>query len=79
MSRPAQVPVGAWPAQMPAELAAGYCGEVSVDAFLRRVGQGKEYPPADRGTGRRRRWLKASLDAALRVESETVADAALEL
>jgi hypothetical protein len=28
---------------MPAELAAGYCGEATVEAFITRVG--KEYPP----------------------------------
>ena len=26
-SRPAVIPVGAWPARMPADLAAGYCGK----------------------------------------------------
>jgi hypothetical protein len=42
MSRPAVIPSGSWPRRMTAELAAGYCGEASVEAFLARVG--KEYP-----------------------------------
>jgi len=65
MSRPIAIPAGTWPARMPAQLAAGYCGEVSVDAFLRKVGPAKEYPPADCGKGRGRKWLKATLDRAI--------------
>ena len=48
---------------MHAELAATYCGEASVDAFLRRVG--KEYPHPRVNDGRRRLWLKDDLDKAL--------------
>ena len=40
--RPATIPTGSWPRRMAADLAAAYCGEQSVDAFLKRVG--KEYP-----------------------------------
>ena len=42
--RPSVIPNGSWPRRMPASLAAGYCGESTVDAFLKRVG--KEYPLA---------------------------------
>ena len=40
--RPAFIPAGSWPRRMGAELAAAYCGELSVDAFIKRVGS--EYP-----------------------------------
>lgn len=40
--RPSAIPNGSWPRRMPASLAAGYCGESTSDAFLKRVG--KEYP-----------------------------------
>src|SRR5262249_761066 len=33
MPRPAIIPAGSWPRRMPAELAAGYCGEPTVEAF----------------------------------------------
>jgi hypothetical protein len=45
---------------MRAELAAGYVGEVTVEAFLKRVG--KEYPPPRVAEGRRRLWLIDDLD-----------------
>jgi hypothetical protein len=48
---------------MVAELAAAYCGEQSVDAFLKRVG--KEYPNPRVAEGRRRLWLKDDLDSAI--------------
>jgi len=48
---------------MAAELAAAYCGERSVDAFLRRVG--KEYPNPRIAEGRRRLWLRDDLDVAI--------------
>jgi hypothetical protein len=41
MTRPI-VLVGCWPRRMSAELAAAYCGEHSVQAFICRVG--REYP-----------------------------------
>lgn len=61
--RPSVVPVGSWPARMPAILAAGYVGEVSVEAFLSRVGS--EYPPPTVEQGRRRLWLRRDLDRAI--------------
>jgi hypothetical protein len=48
---------------MAADLAAAYCGERSVDAFLKRVG--KEYPNPRIAEGRRRLWLRDDLDSAI--------------
>jgi hypothetical protein len=48
---------------MSAELAAAYCGEHSVEAFMRRVG--REYPPPRVSEGRRQLWLKDDLDQAM--------------
>jgi hypothetical protein len=48
---------------MDASLAAAYCGEANIDAFLRRVGT--EYPQPRLSEGRRRLWLKDDLDAAI--------------
>ena len=42
MRRPSVIPMGSWPRRMPAELAAGFCGEATVEAFIKRVGT--EYP-----------------------------------
>ena len=57
---------------MPAEVAAGYMGERSVRAFLRRVG--KVYPRARKISGRGRVWLKKDLDRAIRGISGEAAD-----
>jgi hypothetical protein len=62
-ARPSAIPVGSWPRRMAADLAAGYCGEPTVDAFLSRVGQ--EYPLPRVAEGRRRLWLRDDLDAAI--------------
>jgi hypothetical protein len=40
---------------MAADLAAGYCGEPTVEDFLKRVGE--EYPNPRVKEGRRRLWL----------------------
>ena len=48
---------------MSAELAAGYCGEKTVEDFLKRVG--REYPPPRVSEGRRKLWLKDDLDEAI--------------
>ncbi len=61
--RPSIIPSGSWPRRMPASLAAGYCGESTVDAFLRRVG--KEYPLPRIKEGRRQLWLIDDLDQAI--------------
>ncbi|MGB8613553.1 MAG: hypothetical protein WCD60_18235 [Pseudolabrys sp.] len=63
MSRPAIIPLGSWPRRMCAEMAAGYCGEPSVKAFISRVGT--EYPQPRVNDGRRRLWLKDDLDQAI--------------
>jgi hypothetical protein len=76
--RPAIIPAGSWPRRMGAELAAGYVGEVSVEAFLKRVG--KDYPNPRVTEGRRRLWLRDDLDAAiLPPELARVADVAEDL
>jgi hypothetical protein len=48
---------------MPAELAAAYCGEHTVEAFMRRVG--RDYPQPRVSEGRRQLWLKDDLDEAM--------------
>jgi hypothetical protein len=48
---------------MSAELAAGYCGERTVEAFMERVG--KEYPRPRVQEGRRQLWLRDDLDKAI--------------
>src|SRR5262245_18791446 len=63
MYRPAIIPAGSWPRRMPAELAAGYCGEPTVEAFLKRVG--REYPLPRITQGRRQLWLRDDLDHAI--------------
>jgi hypothetical protein len=63
MSRRPIIPLGSWPRRMCAELAAAYCGERSVEAFISRVGI--EYPPACVNEGRRRLWLRDDLDKAI--------------
>ena len=60
---------------MRAETAAAYCDEVSVEAFLRKVGS--LYPPAAYGTGRGRKWDQRHLDeiqARNRGEGSSLAD-----
>lgn len=62
-SRSAIIPAGSWPRRMPAEIAAGYCGESTVEAFLKRVGS--EYPQPRIKEGRRQLWLRDDLDRAI--------------
>jgi hypothetical protein len=57
------IPHGSWPRQMTAALAAGYCGEPTVEAFLSRVGMDSPEPTA--GRGRSGLWLKEAIDEAL--------------
>lgn len=73
--RPASIPAGSWPRRMPADLAAGYCGESHVDDFLKRVG--RVYPQPRVIEGRRRLWLRDDLDAA--IVPENVGDIAEDL
>ena len=78
MKRSALIPPGSWPRRMGADLAAGYCGEPTVDAFLNRVGL--EYPQPRVNEGRRRLWLRDDLDSAiLPPELTRVADVAEDL
>ncbi len=63
MSRPAIIPAGSWPRRMSAAVAAGYCGEVSVESFIKRVGA--EYPLPRVDDGRRKLWLRDDLDRAI--------------
>jgi hypothetical protein len=63
MKRPAIIPAGSWPRRMGAELAAGYCGEPNVEAFMARVG--RDYPKPRVCEGRRRLWLRDDLDMAI--------------
>jgi hypothetical protein len=57
------IPMGSWPRRMTAEIAAGYCGEITVKEFLSRVGT--EYPRPRIDDGERRLWLKDDLDKAI--------------
>ena len=78
MARPIVIPPGSWPRRMGASLAAGYCGEANVEAFLARVG--KEYPQPRKQEGRRQLWLKDDLDKAiLPPELKPVSDVAEDL
>jgi hypothetical protein len=63
MIRIPSIPSGSWPRRMPADLAAEYCGENSVEAFIKRVGS--EYPLPRINDGRRKLWLKDDLDRAI--------------
>jgi hypothetical protein len=59
--RPAVIPEGCWPRRLHVELAAGYVGEKTVAAFVRRVRSG-EYPAPTVNCGKRQLWLKDDLD-----------------
>jgi hypothetical protein len=63
MSRPSIIPAGSWPRRMSAPVAAGYCGEDSVEAFMKGVGS--EYPQPRVNDGRRKLWLRDDLDQAI--------------
>lgn len=64
MAKPAVIPLGCWPARMTAEMAAGYVGETSAEAFLSRVGTEYPAPVIDEGygKGRRRLWMRWHID-----------------
>ena len=72
--RPAKIPNGSWSRRMASELAAAYCGERTVEDFLRRVG--KEYPNPRVKEGRRQLWLIDDLDKAITTYQELRTDAA---
>jgi hypothetical protein len=54
------------------EMAAGYCGERSAEAFLCRVGS--EYPEPVVKAGRRQLWLKDDLDNSMRADRAALGD-----
>jgi len=84
VSRQVALIPGVYPPRLPTELAAGYCGEVSVEAFLRQVKAGA-YPQPVEKKGRRQIWLTAELDRVIRrqpgqpCEGETAADVEADL
>jgi hypothetical protein len=62
---------------MPAPLAAGYCGESTVEGFLKRVG--KEYPLPRVKEGRRQLWLIDDLDKVIAPLTAPAGDIAEDL
>ena len=64
MARQVSIPQAAWPLEMPADFAAGYVGERSVEAFLAKVKQGV-YPQPARGRGIPAKWHRLKLDQAV--------------
>lgn len=74
MSRPAAIPAGVWPPRMPVEMAAGYCGERSAEAFLRGVRE-KLYPEPRIKVGRKQIWWKEDLDQAIQAPDAPVTGA----
>lgn len=72
MTKRALIPSGCWPPRMPPEIAAGYVGERTVEAFLRLVGQSYPAPVVDEGSGkgRRRLWLRTDLDRAIGLDAD---------
>ena len=80
MARKVSIPLGAWPLEMPAEMAAGYTGEPSVKSFRDKVKRGVYSPPAKR-PGMQDKWHRQKLDQdincahGLRVECPFVEDA----
>jgi hypothetical protein len=60
MSRAVSIPHGSWPLEMRAEQAAGYVGEPSVEAFLKKVP--KIYSEPTRAKGSLPKWHRAKLD-----------------
>jgi hypothetical protein len=78
MARSAIIPQGSWPRRMCAAVAAGYCGEESIEAFMKRVGT--EYPLPRVNDGGRKLWLRDDLDQAiLPPELASVPDVAADL
>jgi hypothetical protein len=78
MPKPPIIPPGSWPRRMSASVAAGYCGEDSVEAFMKRVG--REYPQPMVNDGRRKLLLRDDLDqASLPSELTAVHDLAEDL
>lgn len=83
MSRAVAIPNGAWPLELTAEYAAGYCGEPSVDAFLKKVPH--VYSAPVRAKGCLPKWHRLKLDRdiarrhGLRLEAPALVEAAEDL
>ncbi|QIG91987.1 hypothetical protein [Bradyrhizobium sp. 6(2017)] len=60
MARDVAIPLGSWPLEMTAEYAAGYCGEPSVQAFLKKVPG--IYSEPVRSKGCLPKWHRLKLD-----------------
>jgi hypothetical protein len=60
MSRAVSIPNGAWPLELTADYAAGYCGEPSVAAFLKKVPH--VYSAPLRTKGCLPKWHRLKLD-----------------
>lgn len=79
MARAVHFPPGAWPLEMRAATAAGFCDEPSVEAFLRKVEAG-QYPQPARVDGSHPKWHRARLEEAiarrhgLRIDSAPIAE-----
>jgi hypothetical protein len=63
MARQVSYPPGAWPREMLAELAAAYCGEPSVEAFLAKIP--RVYPEPMKTPGMLPKWHRRKLDEAI--------------
>jgi hypothetical protein len=61
MAQKVAPPLGAWPLEMRAAMAAAYCDEPSVEAFLAKVARGVYSQPA-RAKGALPKWHRAKLD-----------------
>ena len=76
MSRKVNYPSGAWPTEMRAETAAGYCDEPSVEAFHSKVKTGV-YPRPCQQQGILPKWHRAKLDEAIAIRHGLLPDAGL--
>ena len=63
MARQVACPPGSWPREMTAPVAAAYCCEPSVDAFLAKVP--KIYPEPIKTPGVQPKWHRGKLDQAI--------------
>lgn len=59
-----------WPPRMQAAMAAGYCGEPDVPAFLERVSTGIYPQPYLVESMKRKFWLRKELDVSMGLEPE---------
>ena len=64
MTRPVNYPNGAWPLEMRAATAAGFCDEPSVEAFQRKVDDGI-YPAPTKTAGAQDKGHRSKLEQAI--------------